>query len=67
MEYYRTNSRFSHSGRLMSASEGGLSIYFPEQMEIGERLKLKLFRTQGSGDCQICFPSFQRGNKRENC
>jgi c-di-GMP-binding flagellar brake protein YcgR len=48
IEYYRTNSRFSHSGRLMNASEGGLLIYFPEQMEIGERLKLKLFRILGS-------------------
>jgi c-di-GMP-binding flagellar brake protein YcgR len=47
VEYYRTNSRFSHSGRLMNASEGGLLIYFPEQMEIGERLKLKLFRMLG--------------------
>jgi len=47
IEYYRTNSRFSHSGRLMNASEGGLSVYFPEPMEIGERLKLKLFRTLG--------------------
>lgn len=48
IEYYRTNSRFSHSGRLMNASEGGLLIYFPEQIEIGERLKLKLFRILGS-------------------
>jgi hypothetical protein len=32
----------------MNASEGGLLIYFREQMEIGERLKLKLFRTLGS-------------------
>ncbi len=47
IEYFRTNSRFSHSGRLMNASEGGLSIYFPEQMEIGERLKLRLFRILG--------------------
>ena len=47
IEYYRTNSRFSHSGRLMNASEGGLLIYFPEQVEIGERLKLKLFRMLG--------------------
>jgi len=47
IEYYRTNSRFSHSGRLMNASEGGLLVYFPEQMEIGERLKLKLFRMLG--------------------
>lgn len=46
--YYRTNSRISHSVRLMNASEGGLSIYFPERMKIGERLRLKLFPTLGS-------------------
>jgi hypothetical protein len=48
IEYYRTNSRFSHSGRLMNASEGGLLLCFPERMEIGERLKLKLFSILGS-------------------
>ncbi len=47
IEYFRTNSRFSHSGRLLNASEGGLAVYFPEQMEIGERLKLRLFRILG--------------------
>ena len=46
--YYRTNSRITHSVRLMNASEGGLSIYFPVRMKIGERLKLKLFPTLGS-------------------
>lgn len=46
--YYRTNLRISRSVRLMNASEGGLSIYFPERMMIGERLRLKLFSTLGS-------------------
>ena len=48
IEYYRTNSRFSHSGRLMNVSEGGLLLCFPERMEIGQRLKLKLFSILGS-------------------
>lgn len=46
--YYRTNSRITHSVRLMNASEGGLSIYFPERLKIGERLRLKIFPTLGS-------------------
>jgi c-di-GMP-binding flagellar brake protein YcgR len=32
----------------MNASEGGLLLYLPELMEIGNRLKLKLFFTMGS-------------------
>jgi len=30
-------------GRVINASEGGLLVYFPEQMEIGQALRLKLF------------------------
>jgi c-di-GMP-binding flagellar brake protein YcgR len=47
IEYYKTNSRIAHSVRLVNASEGGLLICFPEQMEIGQRLKLKLFSMLG--------------------
>lgn len=35
-------------GRVINASEGGLLAYFPEQMEIGKHLRLKLFLTSGS-------------------
>jgi hypothetical protein len=35
-------------GRVINASEGGLLANFPEQMEIGQHLKLKLFLTSGS-------------------
>jgi hypothetical protein len=35
-------------GRVINASEGGLLVYFPEQMEIGQHLRLKLFFTSGS-------------------
>jgi c-di-GMP-binding flagellar brake protein YcgR len=31
----------------MDASEGGLLIYFPEKMKMGQHLKLKLFFTSG--------------------
>ena len=35
-------------GRVINASEGGLLANFPEQMEIGQHLRLKLFLTSGS-------------------
>jgi hypothetical protein len=43
VEYYRTDSPISQSGQTLDTSEGGLQILFPEQMEIGQNLKLKLF------------------------
>ena len=46
--YYQINSSISHTGRGLNASKGGLLIYFPELMEIGQHLKLKLFFTSGS-------------------
>jgi c-di-GMP-binding flagellar brake protein YcgR len=48
VEYYQINSSISHTGRALNASEGGLQIYFPELMEIGQHLKLKLFFTSDS-------------------
>ncbi len=47
IEYARSDLVANH-GRAINASEGGLLIYFPEQMEIGQQLKLKLFFTSGS-------------------
>jgi hypothetical protein len=35
-------------GRVVNASEGGLLVYFPERMETGQQLRLKLFITSGS-------------------
>lgn len=43
VEYYRINSTLSQTGRVVNVSEGGLLVYFPEQMEIGQHLRLKLF------------------------
>jgi hypothetical protein len=34
-------------GRVMNASEDGLLVYFPEQMEIGQHMRLKLFFPSG--------------------
>lgn len=47
VEYYRTNSSLgdegTDTGRALNISEGGLCTYFPERIEIGQQLKLKLF------------------------
>ena len=48
IEYYRADSPINQSGQTLDASEGGLQVLFPEQMEIGQNLKLKLFFSSGS-------------------
>lgn len=48
IEYCRIDSSGSSAGRVINASEGGLLVYLPERMEIGQRLRLKLFFTSGS-------------------
>ena len=48
LEYYRTEAPAVRTGRAMNASEGGLLIYFPEQMEIGQHLHVRLYFTSGS-------------------
>jgi c-di-GMP-binding flagellar brake protein YcgR len=47
IEYYKTDSSIGHTGRLMNTSEGGLLIYLPEQIKIGQHLKMKLFLSFG--------------------
>lgn len=47
IEYYRIDSSISYTCRAINASEGGLLIYFPEQMDIGQYLKMKLFFVSG--------------------
>jgi c-di-GMP-binding flagellar brake protein YcgR len=47
IEYSRTDSDIRFSGRALNASEGGLLVYLPEKVEIGETLRLKLFFTFG--------------------
>ncbi len=48
VEYYRVESSIATEGRALDVSESGLLIYFPERMEIGQRLNLKLFLSVGS-------------------
>ena len=48
VEYYRADSPISQTGQTLDTSEGGLQVLFPEQMDIGQNLKLKLFFSSGS-------------------
>jgi c-di-GMP-binding flagellar brake protein YcgR len=47
IEYLRLDSSTRYTGRVLNASEGGLLLYLPEQMEMGQDLKIKLFFTSG--------------------
>jgi len=43
VDYYRVETPITQAGRALNASEGGLEIYFPEKVGIGDTLRLKLF------------------------
>ncbi len=45
VEYYQIKSSITHIGNI---SEGGLLIYFPEEMDVRQYLRLKLFFSLGS-------------------
>jgi len=47
IEYHRLDSSTRYTGQVLNASEGGLLLYLPEQMEMGQDLKIKLFFTSG--------------------
>lgn len=44
-EYCQINSLISGNGRTINASESGLMLYLPEQPEIDQYLRIKLFFT----------------------
>jgi c-di-GMP-binding flagellar brake protein YcgR len=48
IEYYEIDSSISHTGHAFNASDGGCLLYLTEQVDIGQRLKVKLFFTSGS-------------------
>ena len=48
IEYSRIESSIGHTGKALNVSEGGLLIYFPEEMDIGQYIRLKLFLSLGS-------------------
>ena len=48
VEYAWVESSVGTAGRPLDVSESGLLIYFPERMEIGQCLNVKLFLNMGS-------------------
>ena len=49
VEYYRANSPANRIGHSIDASEGGLQMLFPEQVEVGQNLSVKVFFSTESG------------------
>ena len=49
IEYYRAESPANRIGHALDASEGGLQILFPEQVDVGQNLKVKVFFSSESG------------------
>ncbi len=47
IEYRVIDSPVIHTGRALNASEGGLLVYLPEKMKVGQQLALKLFFHSG--------------------
>jgi c-di-GMP-binding flagellar brake protein YcgR len=48
IEYYLINSRAASRGRAMNVSEGGLLVYLPEEVAVGQHMQLKLYFPSGS-------------------
>jgi c-di-GMP-binding flagellar brake protein YcgR len=48
IEYQLIPSDINHTGRALNASEGGMLVYLPQQIEIGQHLRIKLFFASGS-------------------
>jgi c-di-GMP-binding flagellar brake protein YcgR len=49
IEYYRANSPNNRTGHSLDASEGGLQILFPEQVEVGQNLRVKVYYSSETG------------------
>jgi c-di-GMP-binding flagellar brake protein YcgR len=47
IEYRRIDSSVRQTGRAQNASEGGLLLYLPEHIAIGQELRIKLFFSSG--------------------
>lgn len=48
LEYTRIQAIEGKAGRAINASEGGLLIYLPERVDIGEQISVRLFFHHGS-------------------
>jgi len=47
VEYWRMNSSKSHPARTSNISEGGILLYLPEEIEMAEELRLRIFIDSG--------------------
>jgi c-di-GMP-binding flagellar brake protein YcgR len=47
LEYSLTNGKETYGGIVANASEGGLLVYLPEVMRIGDFLKIEIFYANG--------------------
>ena len=47
LDYSRTNGKETYGGIVANASEGGLLVYLPEVMRIGDFLKIEVFFATG--------------------
>ena len=47
IEYHRIDSSIDFAGKAHNISEGGLLLHFPEQMDLGQYIRLKLFLSSG--------------------
>ena len=43
LDYSRVNSKEDFGGIVANASKGGILVYLPEKLEIGDRLKVEIF------------------------
>jgi c-di-GMP-binding flagellar brake protein YcgR len=47
LDYSRVNGKETFGGIVANASEGGLLVYLPEIMQIGDALKIEIFYASG--------------------
>ena len=66
LEYSRVDapSKFTGIGRTANASEGGLMLHLPEQLEVGQCIRVKLYLSAEPGPdsvealCQVAWTEF---------
>ncbi len=52
-EYSFEDSSLNYSAKIGNISEGGLLVYFPEKIDIGKKLKMRLFFSYGTSLSEI--------------
>ena len=52
LDYYRLGKPANQNAKARDISQGGLNIYFPEELEVGEQLRLRLFFATPESDLE---------------